>query len=54
LADYELIGEYSNPEGFEHAHYYRLTPRGRQFAEQACRAWRQRPLLERLAVRLMG
>jgi DNA-binding MarR family transcriptional regulator len=54
LADYELIGEYPNPDGFEHARYYRLTPRGREFADQACQAWRQRPLLQRLAVRLMG
>jgi DNA-binding MarR family transcriptional regulator len=54
LADYELIDEYPNPDGFEHARYYRLTPRGREFADQACQAWRQRPLLQRLAVRLMG
>jgi DNA-binding MarR family transcriptional regulator len=54
LADYQLIDEYPNPDGFEHARYYRLTERGREFAEQACQAWRQRPLLQRLAVRLMG
>jgi DNA-binding MarR family transcriptional regulator len=54
LADYQLIDEYPNPEGFAHAHYYRLTPRGRAFAEKACQAWQQRPLLQRLAVRLMG
>lgn len=54
LVDYQLIDEYANPDGFEHARYYRLTPRGREFAEQACQAWRQRPLLQRLAVRLMG
>ncbi len=54
LVLYGLIDEYKNPQGFEHASYYRLTPRGRDFAEKACQAWRQRPLWQRLAVRLAG
>ena len=54
LSRYGLIGEYANPEGFDTMRYYRLTERGRRFADQACQAWRQRPLLERLAVRLVG
>lgn len=54
LVDFGLIGEYPNPDGFKHARYYRLTPRGREFADQACQAWRRKPLLQRLAVRLMG
>jgi hypothetical protein len=54
LLRYELVSEYENPDGFENAHYFRLTPRGREFAERACEAWRRKPLLERLAVRLVG
>jgi hypothetical protein len=54
LLRYELVQEYDNPEGFEHVHYFRLTPHGREFAERAWAAWRQRPLLERLWVRLAG
>lgn len=54
LAEYQLIDEYDNPQGFEHVRYYRLNERGRAFAERACRAWAQRPLLERLATRLLG
>jgi hypothetical protein len=54
LLRYELVREFDNPEGFEHVHYYRLTPRGRDFAERALAAWRRRPLLERLMVRLVG
>lgn len=54
LLRYELVREFDNPEGFEHVHYFRLTPKGREFAERAVAAWRQRPLLERLMVRLLG
>lgn len=54
LLRYELVQEFDNPEGFEHVHYFRLTPQGRDFAERAVAAWRQRPVLERLMVRLVG
>lgn len=54
LTEYRLIDEYDNPQGFEHVHYYRLNARGREFAERACRAWERRPLIERLATRLLG
>lgn len=54
LADYALIDEYDNPHGFEHVHYYRLNQRGREFAERAVQAWERRPLIERLAARLLG
>ncbi|WP_341890754.1 hypothetical protein [Variovorax sp. YR752] len=54
LADYALIDEYHNPHGFEHIHYYRLNQRGREFAERAVQAWERRPLIERLAARLLG
>jgi hypothetical protein len=54
LLSYGLIAEFDNPEGFEHVQYYRITRSGHQFAERACTAWRQRPLLERLVVRMAG
>jgi hypothetical protein len=54
LADYALIDEYDNPHGFEHIRYYRLSDRGREFAERAVQAWERRPLIERLAARLLG
>jgi hypothetical protein len=54
LRRYELIREFDNPEGFAALHYYRLTERGRDFAVRACQAWRCKPLLERLATRLLG
>jgi hypothetical protein len=54
LVRYELVQEFDNPEGFEHIRYFRLTQRGREFAESAWAAWRARPWLERLLVRLVG
>jgi hypothetical protein len=54
LLGYGLVAEYSNPAGFEGAHYYRLTSTGRRFADDALAAWRTRPLLERLVIRLLG
>ena len=54
LLRFGLIGEYDNPHGFALASYYRLTPKGHEFAERACQAWRQQPLWQRLAVRLAG
>lgn len=54
LVQFGLVDEVANPDGFEGARYYRLSRRGRAFAEKAFSAWRRRPLLERLAVRLMG
>lgn len=54
LLRYGLIRRYENPHGFKHAGYYQITPRGQEFAERACRAWRSRPLWQRLALRLAG
>jgi hypothetical protein len=54
LAQYGLIDEFDNPHGFPCAQYYRISDRGRDFAERACAAWRTRPLLQRLATRLAG
>lgn len=54
LVSYGLIDEFHNPRGFPHASYYRISARGREFADRACAAWQQQPLLQRLAVRLTG
>ncbi|HOM13585.1 MAG TPA: hypothetical protein PLB41_09730 [Rubrivivax sp.] len=54
LLAYGLVREFDNPQGFASVRYYRLSERGRDFAERACEAWRRRPLLQRLAVRLAG
>ena len=54
LIVYGLVREFENPHGFPSVRYYRLSERGRDFAERACENWRQRPLLQRLAVRLAG
>jgi hypothetical protein len=54
LIAYGLIAEYPNPDGFGGVRYYRMTAEGRQFATKALAAWRARPLLERLAIRLIG
>ncbi|MFT3957437.1 MAG: hypothetical protein QM722_24565 [Piscinibacter sp.] len=54
LEDYELIDEYDNPDGFENIRYFRISERGRQFAERALQDWERRPLVARLAARLLG
>ncbi len=54
LISYGLIAEFQNIHGFGGARYYRLTAAGHQFADKALAAWRARPLLERLAIRLFG
>lgn len=54
LLRYGLVHEVANPQGFEHVRYFRLSAQGRAFAERAIEAWRQRPLVERLLVRLLG
>jgi hypothetical protein len=54
LLAYDLVREFDNPQGFSSVRYYRLSERGRDFAERACESWRRRPLLQRLAVRLAG
>lgn len=54
LKRYELISEFDNPQGFENASYYRITPRGRDFADRAVQAWHSRPVWQRLAVRFTG
>jgi hypothetical protein len=54
LLRYGLVQRFENPEGFPEVEYFRLTREGHAFAERALDTWRQRPLLERLAVRLAG
>ena len=54
LTGYGLVDEFDNPQGFPGVRYFRLTERGRHFAEEAGRAWRRRSLLERALVRLVG
>ena len=54
LVAYGLIEPFDNPDGFENIRYYRLNERGEAFAEQACAAWRRRPLIQRLMVRIIG
>lgn len=54
LLDYGLVDEYDNPDGFPAVQYYRLSQRGRSFAEKACSTWQRRPLLQRLAMRVTG
>lgn len=54
LLAYGLVDEFENPDGFPGVRYYRITERGRDFAERAWAQWRSRPLLERAIVRLVG
>lgn len=54
LLAYGLIAEYDNPFGFPGVEYYRITEQGRRFAARAWDHWRERPIWERLVVRLIG
>ncbi len=54
LHRYGLIDEFDNPQGFNGVQYYRITDRGREFADRAWTAWRQARPLERVMVRLVG
>lgn len=54
LREYGLIDEFDNPAGFAGLHYYRISERGREFADRACARWRELGVLQRLVVRLVG
>jgi hypothetical protein len=54
LAAYGLLEEVRKPSEVSRLHCYRLSARGRAFADRACSEWKRRPLLQRLAVRLTG
>lgn len=54
LSRYGLLDEIPQPPHLPHAHCYRLSPRGRDFARRVCHEWRRRPLWQRLVVRITG
>jgi hypothetical protein len=54
LRDYGLIETFDNREGFPGIEYWRITERGREFADRVWRTWRARRPLERLVVRFTG
>lgn len=54
LSNFGLLEEVRPPDALSKMHCYRLSARGREFAERACADWKRRPLLQRLAVRLTG
>ena len=54
LHDYGLLDELPHEPGHGKLHTYRLSPRGRDFAERAWAEWKRRPLLQRLAARIAG
>ena len=54
LMQYGLVDEVDNPEGFPGVRYYRISSRGREFADRAWAQWRSRKLWERALVRLVG
>ena len=54
LLQYGLVDEVDNPDGFPGVRYYRISPRGRAFADRAWAQWRSRKLWERALVRLVG
>jgi hypothetical protein len=58
LAAYGLIEELPLPPheaaAAPHLHWYRLSPRGREFAHRAWAEWKARPLWQRCLLRLTG
>jgi hypothetical protein len=58
LDAYGLIEELPAPSGRDlgapHLHWYRLSSRGRGFAERACAEWKARPLWQRCWLRVTG
>ncbi len=54
LLRYGLIREFDNPNGLPNTSYYRITERGREFADRVFAAWRRLPVWQRLAMRLLG
>lgn len=54
LKRYGLVDEFDNPDGFPGVRYYRISDRGRQFADRAVVAWHSRRLWERALLRLVG
>jgi hypothetical protein len=54
LSQYGLLEEFKGPSELSRVYCYRLSARGREFADEACASWARQPLLKRLAVRLTG
>lgn len=54
LRDYGLIDEIDNPAGFPGLRYYRISERGRAFADQVRAGCQQLSAMHRLIVRLVG
>lgn len=54
LREYGLIETFDNAAGFPGLEYWRVTERGRSFADRVWNAWRTRPTLQRLMVRFTG
>jgi hypothetical protein len=54
LRAYGLIDPVTVPDQRPRTKCWRLSPRGRDFADRATREWRRKPLLQRVAVRLLG
>lgn len=54
LRAYGLIDPVRLPDQRPRTQCYRLSSRGRHFAERAWSEWKRKPLLQRMAVRLLG
>jgi hypothetical protein len=58
LASFGLLEELPVPAGgavhAPHLHWYRLSPRGHDFAERACAQWKARPWWQRCWLRIVG
>ncbi len=54
LRAYGLIDPVKLADPCPNTRCWGLSPRGRDFAERATQAWRRKPLLQRMAVRLLG
>ena len=54
LLAYGLLDPVQTPDMAPHMRCWRLSDRGRPFAERVWREWRRQPLWRRLAVRVTG
>ncbi len=52
LSDFGLLHELPRQPRQGRMRCYKLSPRGRDFADRACAAWKRQPLWQRLAMRL--
>jgi hypothetical protein len=54
LRDYGLVEAFDNRFGFPGIEYWRITERGREFADRVWSRWRAHSPIERMVVRLTG